>query len=149
VRLTSVLFLLCLWVVPTAAYAQDDVAIRIDRRARLTVDGGIVFRAHVACGPLAGTEDFRESVAGAAQTKTGAEAEGGLSPDVVCDGIERSYTAQLSAFTDAGFRRGPAAATVTVQACNTVGDGQVCISGSHTRRVVIAGPLVDGSPSVG
>jgi hypothetical protein len=129
-------------ILPGAARAQGDVEISIERHARLTADGGIVFRVHVTCGPLPGSEDFREGFAGAVQQKTGAEGEGGLSPDVICDGEERVYTAGVSSFTESVFRRGPAHANAAVIACNSVGEGQVCVQGSAQRRVVVAGRLV-------
>jgi len=62
--------------------------------------------------PFDGTEDFQETVAGAFQQTSGAEAEGGLHGMVVCDGVERTHTAHLSSFTDAVFRRGTAGASV-------------------------------------
>jgi hypothetical protein len=125
------------------AVAQDDITIRIERDARLTADGGLVFRVHLRCGPLPGSEEFREAIAGAFQARTGAEAEGGLSPELVCDGTRRTSRAVLSPFTDEGFKRGPALASVSAIACNVVGDEQVCAQGSTQRRVVIAGPRLD------
>lgn len=125
------------------AGAQGDISIQIDRHARLTPDGSVVFTVRVACGPLPGTEDFREGLAGASQEKTGAEAEGGLSPDIVCDGVERVYTAGVSRITDASFKRGPAVATAAVIACNTVADEQVCVQGSAQRRIIISGRVAD------
>jgi len=122
-----------------SAKAQGDVSIRVDKHARLTSDGAITFTVRVACGPLAGTEDFRQGLAGAGQQKTGAGAEGGLSPDLVCDGVERVYTAGISVITEAVFRRGPAVAFVAVIACNVVGDQQVCVEDSVRRRIVISG----------
>jgi hypothetical protein len=122
-----------------SAEAQGSISIEVDKHARLTSDGSVTFAVRVACGPLPGTEDFREGLAGAGQAKTGAGAEGGLSPDVVCDGVERLYTAGVSVITDAVFKRGPATAFVGVIACNTVGDGQVCVQGSARTRIVVAG----------
>ena len=127
---------------PGAARAQDDVSIWIEKHARLTSDGGVVFFVHIACGPLPGTHDFREALAGAGQPRTGAAAEGGISPDVVCDGVERVYTARDSVFTDEVFVRGPARAGAAIIACNIVGDDQVCIEASTERRIVISGRLV-------
>jgi hypothetical protein len=127
---------------PSVAVGQDGVSVEISKHARLTTDGGIVYLVRVSCGPLPGTLDFTEGLAGASQAKTGAEGEGGLSPDVVCDGVERTYTAALSSFTEATFRRGPAFANAGVNACSTVGDGQVCVSGSDAGRIVITGPLL-------
>jgi hypothetical protein len=126
--------------VPGALGAQDAISIRIDKHARLTAGDGIAFQVHVRCGPLPGTEDFREGLAGASQARTGAEAEGGLSPEVVCDGVAQSYTAELSPITEAVFRPGPAVARASVIACNTVGDEQVCIQATAQRRVIIRGP---------
>ena len=127
---------------PGMAGAHEQVSLRIEKHARLTADGGVIFRVRVSCGPLPGTEDFREGLAGAGQPRTGAGAEGGLSPDIVCDGVERVYTAALSTITDAVFRRGPADANATVIACNNIGDQQVCVTASTQRRIVISGPLV-------
>jgi hypothetical protein len=127
---------------PGTARPQELVSIWIEKHARLTADGGVIFRVHVSCGPLPGTEDFREGFAGAAQARTGAEGEGGLSPDIVCDGVERVYTAGPSTITDAAFVRGPADANAAVIACNTLGDQQVCVSASAQRRIIISGPLV-------
>jgi hypothetical protein len=144
IRRAFVLFLVPLVLVvgvPGTLGAQDAISIRIEKHARLTTGGGIAFTVHVRCGPLPGTEDFREGLAGAAQARTGAEAEGGLSPDVVCDGVERIYTAELSPITDAVFRPGPAVARASVIACNTVGEEQVCIQATAERRVIISGPL--------
>jgi hypothetical protein len=141
-RLFALLVLVNVAALPGVARAQDELSISIERHARLTDDGGIVFRVHVTCGPLPGSEDFREGLAGASQAKTGAEGEGGLSPDVICDGVGRVYSAAVSSFTEAGFRRGPASASAGVIACNTVGDGQVCVQGGAQRRVIIAGPLL-------
>jgi hypothetical protein len=144
IRRAVVLFLVPLVLVagvPGPLGAQDGISIRIEKHARLTAGGGIAFRVHVTCGPLPGTEDFREGLAGAGQARTGAEAEGGLSPDVVCDGVERLYTAELSPITDAVFRPGPAVARASVIACNTVGDEQVCIQATAQRRVIITGAL--------
>lgn len=127
---------------PGTARAQEDISIAIEKHARLTVDGGVVFVVTVACGPLPGTEDFREGLAGALQLKTGAEGEGGLSPDVICDGVQRVYTAALSPIADEAFRRGPAGASVSVIACNSVGLDQICQQASAQRRIVISGPLL-------
>jgi hypothetical protein len=121
------------------AAAQDGVTIEVSKHARLTSDGSVTFTATVTCGPLPGTLDFTEGLAGAGQAKTGAGAEGGLSPDVVCDGVERVYTAGVSLITEAVFRRGPATAFVGVIACNLVGDEQVCVQASARRRIVISG----------
>jgi hypothetical protein len=144
IRRAVVVFLVPLVLIvgiPRTLGAQDAISIRIEQHARLTAGGGIAFRVHVTCGPLPGTEDFREGLAGASQAPTGAAAEGGLSPDVVCDGVERTYTAELSPITEAVFRPGPAVARASVIACNTVGDEQVCIQATAERRVIITGPL--------
>jgi len=143
IRRAVVLFLVPLFLVVGIphALAQDGISIRIEKHARLTAGGGIEFTVHVTCGPLPGTPDFREGHAGATQARTGAAAEGGLSPDVVCDGVERIYTAQVSPITEAVFKRGPAVARASVIACNTVGDKQVCIQATAERRVIIRGPL--------
>jgi hypothetical protein len=141
IRIASLLVLVAVSAAGFAgtAQAQGDISIEIDKHARLTPDGGVIFTVTITCGPLPGTEDFREGLAGASQEKTGAEAEGGLSPDVVCDGVERVYTAGISTITDAVFRRGPADARVAVTACNVVGDDQVCVHASAVRRIVITG----------
>jgi hypothetical protein len=143
-RITNVILIVVAGTVamPGTAQAQDDVSIRIEKHARLTSDGGVRFRVHLSCGPLPGTEDFREGFAGAGQAKTEAEAEGALSPDIVCDGVERVYTAGLSPITESEFVRGPAGAGVSVIACNVVGDDQVCIAASTQRRIIISGRLV-------
>jgi hypothetical protein len=139
VRVLGLVFVLVLLAAfAGAARAQGDVSIEIDKHAQLTGDGGVIFTVRVTCGPLPGSEDFREGFAGAAQAKTGAEGEGGLSPDIVCDGVEREYTAGLSSFTEAAFKRGPASANVAVIACNVVDDEQVCVNGSAHRRIVIS-----------
>ena len=143
IRRAFVLFLVPVVLVIALAgtvRAQDGISIRIDKHARLATGSAIAFRVHVTCGPLPGTEDFREGLASAGQARTGAEAEGGLSPDVTCDGVARIYTAELSPLTDAVFRPGPAAARASVIACNTVGDDQVCIQATEERRVIITGP---------
>jgi hypothetical protein len=124
------------------ARAQGDVSISIAKHARLTGDGAVIIRVHIACDALPGTEDFQEALAGAGQAKTGAEAEGGIDGMVVCDGIGRTHTARLSSFTEGVFRRGPASAGASLIVCNVVGDDQVCEQGATQRRIIIAGPLV-------
>jgi len=139
---TAVLLLVVLagaMSVAGGAAAQDGVTIEISKHARLTSDGSVTFTATVVCGPLPGTLDFTEGLAGAGQAKTGAGAEGGLSPDVVCDGVKRVYTAGVSLITDTVFKRGPATAFVSVIACNVVGDEQVCVQASAQRRIIISG----------
>jgi hypothetical protein len=108
-------------VLAATARAQDDISISIEKHARLTVDGGVVARVHVACGPLPGTEDFREGSPARARARRGPRGKVGSAPNIVCDGVERVYTAALSSFTDEAFRRGPATASVAGIACNTVG----------------------------
>jgi hypothetical protein len=138
----ALLLLFCVagaMTVAATAGAQGDVSIEISRHAQLASDGSITYTVRVTCGPLPGTEDFTEGLAGASQERTGAEAEGGLSPDVVCDGAERVYTAGISVITEAVFKRGPAVASVGVIACNTVGDGQVCVQASAQRRIIVSG----------
>ena len=124
--------------VPTAALAQESLTISIDRFATLTSDGSIAFTVHVACS-LPGVPDFREGLAGASQPRTGAAAEGGLSPNVVCDGVERTYVASVSLITESGFARGPAVARATAIACNVSDDQQVCVQRSAERRVIVTG----------
>jgi hypothetical protein len=121
------------------ALAQGGVSIRINKHAELTPGGGVRFGVRVTCGPLPGSEDFREGLAGAGQKKTGAAAEGGLSPDIVCDGVRRVYAADLSVFTDEVFKRGRAVGFAAVTACNVVGDEQVCAQASARRQIVISG----------
>ena len=118
---------------------EPPLSIWIEKHAQLNPDGSPTFRVHVTCGPLPGSEDFREGRAGAAQASTGASAEGGLSPDVVCDGTERVYTAGVSLITAHPFRPGPARATASVIACNVVGDHQVCVQDAAHRTVIIRG----------
>jgi hypothetical protein len=122
---------------PAGVHAQD-ISITIDRHAELTGDGSITFTVRLSC-ELPGTVDVREGLAGAGQTKTRASAEGGLSPDLVCDGIERVYTASVSLLTEDEFKPGPALAHTTVFACNFVGEQQMCIQGSLFRRVIVLG----------
>jgi len=137
----TVLFLLLavsgVLLLPGGAQAQE-LSISIDKHARLTGDGSITFTVRVSC-ELPGTVDFRQGLAGAVQPKTGAAAEGGLSPDVICDGVEREYTAGVSLITDQEFRPGPALARATVIACNTVGEEQTCAQESAERRVIATG----------
>lgn len=121
---------------PGPAQAQE-ASISIGRHAQLTADGSITFKVRLSC-ELPGSEDFREGLAGAAQPRTGASAEGGLSPDPICDGVERTYTAGVSLITEQEFRRGPAVARATVIACNTVGNEQVCVQESAVRRVIVS-----------
>jgi hypothetical protein len=122
---------------PGVAQAQE-VSISISRHARLTADGSITFTVRVSC-ELPGTEDFREGLAGAVQPRTGAAAEGGLSPGVICDGVERVYSGDVSLITEQEFKRGPAVARATVHACNTVGGDQICAHASAARRVIVSG----------
>jgi hypothetical protein len=138
--LLPMLVAVMLW--PSTAQAQEEVSVSIAREARLGSDGAVIITVRITCGPLPGTEDFREAHAGAGQPKTGAAAEGGVDGTVVCDGTERVHTARMFPHTDEAFRRGPARATVTVFACNIVGDDQVCVEGSDQRRIVIRGRTV-------
>ena len=128
---------------PAIVLAQDNnISMSIEKHAQLTSDGAVIIMIQIACDPLPGTEDFQEALAGAGQPKTGAEAEGGIDGTVVCDGISRTYTARLSPFTDAVFKRGPADANASLLICNLVGDEQVCADGAAERRIVIRGHLV-------
>jgi hypothetical protein len=128
---------------PTIVPAQDNnISLSIEKHAQLTYEGAVIIMIQIACDPLPGTEDFQEAVAGAGQPRTGAEAEGGIDGTVVCDGISRTYTARLSPFTDAVFKRGPADASASVLICNLVGDEQVCADGAAERRIIIRGHLV-------
>jgi hypothetical protein len=56
---------------------------------------------------------------------------------VVCDGVKRAYTATVSSTTGSPFRWGFANVSATVNACNAVGDGQVCVNGSANGRVFV------------
>ena len=128
----------------SVAQAETDepaLVISIEKFAEFSANGSPTFRAHVTCGPLPGSRHFRQGHAGAVQQTTGAEAEGGLSPDLECDGTERVYTAGVSVITEEQFRAGPAQAFVGVIACNLVGDEQVCVQGSEQATVIIQGPL--------
>ena len=138
-RALALLLLSAVTLLPSVAQAQE-ISVRIARHAQLTSDGSITFRVWVSC-ELPGTPDFREGLAGAGQPRTGASAEGGLSPDIVCDGVERVYTAGISLISEDPFERGPATANATVIACNTVGDQQVCVQESARRRVIVRGPV--------
>jgi hypothetical protein len=129
-------------LLPGTARAQGEISISIDKHARLTSNGGVVFTVHMTCGPLPGTPDFTEALTSAGQEKRGATAEGGLSPDIVCDGVGRVYTASLSPLTDDVFVRGPAGARVSVTACSLIGDEQFCLTTTAERRIIVAGPLV-------
>ena len=131
-------------VFASGALAQSNggIALAIEKHARLTTAGAIVITSQVTCGPFPGFEEFQEAGAGAVQQKTGAEAEGGIDGTVVCDGVQRTHTARVSPFSDAGFRRGPANATVQLLVCMIVVDEQMCFSGSAGRRVVVRGPEV-------
>ena len=132
----SLLAIAGILLLPGVAHAQD-ISVSIERHARLLADGSITFKVHVSCD-LPGSPDFREGLAGAGQPRTGASAEGGLSPDIVCDGVEREYTAGISLITEEEFKRGPAIAHVTVTACNTVDGDQVCVHESARRRVIVS-----------
>jgi hypothetical protein len=123
------------------APAQAGISLAIEKHAELTEQRAIVIRVHVACGPFEGVEEFQEALAGAGQARTGAEAEGGIDGMVVCDSVERTHTAHLSSFTDAGFSRGPAGANVSLFVCMLVADEQMCFSGAMQRRVIIAGRI--------
>lgn len=129
-------------VVPATAFpssALEGVSISIEKHAQPTAAGGVVVRVHVTCGPLPGSPDYTEGFAGAFQPKSGAEAEGGLSPDLVCDGIERTYTAGVSLISDASFKRGSAEASASLFACSVLDDQQVCIDGSASGRIIVSG----------
>jgi hypothetical protein len=128
---------------PAIVPAQNNnIAISIEKHAQLTFDGAVIIMIQIACDPLPGTPDFQEALAGAEQTRTGAEAEGGIDGTVVCDSIPHTYTARLSPFTDAVFKRGPADASASLLICNVVGDEQVCVDGATERRIIIRGHLV-------
>lgn len=123
---------------PAYAQTEPSLTLTIDRFATLTGDGSIEFTVRVTCS-LPGMEDVREGLAGATQPRTGAAAEGGLSPGISCDGETRTYTAGISLITESRFARGPAIARATVFACNVVDDQQVCVQESVQRRVIVRG----------
>lgn len=125
--------------VPGGAAAEDAITITIDKRARPAAGGGVAFTARVNCPELPGFVDVRETTAGASQERTGASGEGGLSPDLVCDGVERTYAGVLSPLDEATFRNGPASASATVFACNAVGNEQVCLFAATSEPLIIAG----------
>ena len=122
------------------AAGADGITIDVSKKAQLAADGSVTYTVQVTCGPLPGTVDFTEGLAGAGQPRTGASAEGGLSPNIVCDGIALTYTAGISLLSEDPFKRGRATAFVSVIACNTVGDQQVCVQGSARERVIVTGP---------
>lgn len=120
------------------AHAADEITIRIDKHARLTPDGQLVFTAHIRCGPLPGVEDFTEGFTGAGQERTGAWSESGLDGTVICDGVERVHGGHLFAF-ESEWKQGPARVSVTVITCRLVGDDQACFSASAARGVIVTG----------
>ena len=142
-RAAALVALAGIMALPAIVLAQDNnISISIEKHAQLTSEGAVIIMIQIACDPLPGTEDFQEALAGAVQARTGAEAEGGIDGTVVCDGIPRTYTARLSPFTDAVFKRGPADASASLLICNLVGDEQVCADGAAERRIIIRGHLV-------
>jgi hypothetical protein len=124
---------------PSASAAPPRVSVRIHPLARLDTDGSVAFRVHVRCGPLPGSPDVRQANAGVSQPRRGAAGEGGLSPDVVCNGRWRGYTATVSATSANPFSRDLAVASVAVNACNAVGSSQVCVNGSARHVVFLWG----------
>jgi hypothetical protein len=129
-------------ILPGTARAQEEISLSIARHARLTSDGAVIISVRIRCESLPGAEEFQEAFAGAAQPKTGAEAEGGIDGTVVCDGVTRTHSARLSPFNDVSFKRGPAGANASLFVCNVVGEEQVCAHGSTERQIVIMGALV-------
>ena len=127
------------------ALAHPGISLAIAKGAQLTEQGAIVIRIHVLCGPFAGSEDFQEAAAGAAQVQSGAEAEGGIDGPVICDGHERTRTATLSSFTDAGFEPGQAHANVALSVCRLVDDEQICFQGATQRTVAVQEQVVSGN----
>ena len=123
---------------PQAHSQTSGISMAIEKHAVLTKQGVVIFRVHITCGPFEGTEDFQEALAGGSQEKTGASSESGIDGTVVCDGVERTHTAQLSPF-DAAFKHGPANVHASLFLCMLVGDEQMCFSGSASRRVIIRG----------
>ena len=125
-------------ILPDAAHAAPRTSVSILPIAQVDTAGAVHFRVAVRCGPLPGTPDVRQSNASASQWRGGA-GEGGLSPDVVCDGVRRIYTASVSSTNGKAFRRGLASAHAAVNVCNAVGNGQVCTQGSARGVLVILG----------
>ncbi|HET7202617.1 MAG TPA: hypothetical protein VFI92_04560 [Steroidobacteraceae bacterium] len=137
-----ILAILTLSAVATLAPARAETAgvvVSIAKRAALTSQGVVVLDVRVTCGPFDGVEEFQEALAGAAQPRTGAEAEGGIDGYVTCDGVERTYTAHLSSFTETSFKHGPGVASASVFVCTLVGDEQACYHGGQGRRVILTG----------
>jgi hypothetical protein len=131
---------LALFAVPQPAQPQAvGIAVALEKHGVLTSQGVAVIRMHISCGPFEGFEEFQEGLAGGGQARTGAEAEGGIDGTIVCDGVERPYSAHLSPFTDAGFAKGPATFTASLFVCMIVGDEQQCYHGSSSRRVILRG----------
>lgn len=126
-------------VVQAPASAADEITVSIAKHARLTPGGGVVIRVQVTCPQLPGSQDFQEAHAGASQDSTGAWSESGLDGTIVCDGLPHVHTAHFTSFAENPFKAGPASANASVIVCHTVGDEQVCATGSSARRIVIRG----------
>jgi hypothetical protein len=122
------------------AHAQTTgISMAIQKHAVLTELGTVIIRIQITCGPFAGIEEFQEGHAGGGQEKTGATSETGIDGMVICDGVPRIHTAQLSPLTDVAFKHGPANVSASLLVCMLVGDEQMCFSGSTSRRVIIRG----------
>lgn len=124
---------------PGGVAAEETISVSIDLLARPTADGGVAFTARIDCPALPGSIDLRETTAGAHQERTGASGESALSPDLVCDGVERTYSGVVSPLDEATFIRGRATASATVFACNAVGNDQVCLFAATSERIIVAG----------
>jgi hypothetical protein len=134
--------LAALFVIAFSPQAQSQagggISLAIEKHAILTQQGIVIFRVRITCGPFEGVEEFQEGFAGGSQERTGAESESGIDGMVVCDGVQRTHTVQLTSFGPP-FRHGPANANASVILCTLVGEEQVCFSGSTARRIIIRG----------
>lgn len=115
------------------------VSLLIEKHASLLPQGIVVIRIRIVCGPFAGIEEFQEGHAGGSQPRTGASSETGIDGTVICDGIERTHTAQLSPLDERNFKPGPASASAFFFLCTLDGEEQMCFSGATSRRVIIRG----------
>lgn len=138
-RAFAALAALTMLALPPQAYTQTaGISLVIEKHAVLNDQGVPIIRIHITCGPFEGFEEFQQGRAGGSQEKTGAVSESGIDGMVVCDGVERTHTAQLTPF-DVPFKHGPANAHAALFLCMLVGDEQTCFSGSTSRRVIIVG----------
>ena len=130
-------------LVPSAGAQSAGILLEVEKHAVLTRAGRVIIRIHITCGPFAGIQEFQDSLAGVGQNKTGATSESGIDGTVLCDGVERVHTAQLSPLEEAAFKHGPAGVGATLTVCTRVGEEQMCFSGSTSRGIIIRG----GPPS--